>query len=202
MWEDPDEGVTTVGVRATGDFAGLGLKGEYAKQLGEWDDEDNAGWAFLLGGKYEFPTEMSASVHANLSLFSGDDGDSKKNTEWITFFPSNDASRLGPLTYALILDRWGPDRLANKQVINVGGSVRPVEKICIGFDWFNIKLREEFSDETGFGNEIDASVTYNYTEDLAFGLQYGLLMRGDFLTDGLGWDNDPWQLIASAKLAF
>jgi hypothetical protein len=202
MWEDPDEGVTTVGVRATGDFAGLGLKGEYAKQLGEWDDEDNAGWAFLLGGKYEFPTEMSASVHANLSLFSGDDGDSKKNTEWITFFPSNDASRLGPLTYALILDRWGPDRLANKQVINVGGSVRPVEKICIGFDWFNIKLREEFSDETGFGNEIDASVTYNYTEDLSFGLQYGLLMRGDFLTDGLGWDNDPWQLIASAKLAF
>ena len=92
--------------------------------------------------------------------------------------------------------------LANKQVINVGGAISPVNKLSIGFDWYNIYLMEKLEGERSFGNEIDASVTYNYTEDLSFGLQYGVLMMGAFLEDALSWDNKPWQLIASAKLAF
>ena len=62
-------------------------------------------------------------------------------------------------------------------------------------------LEETFwsSNEKAIGNEIDASVVYNHTDDLAFGLQYGILLTGDALAM---FDANPWQLIASAKLAF
>ena len=91
--------------------------------------------------------------------------------------------------------------LNNARVINVGAAVNPVEKICINFDWWNVNLMEEAwaGDDKTIGNEIAAGITYNYTEDLCFGLQYGVLLTGDAL--GM-FDNDPWQLIASMKVAF
>jgi hypothetical protein len=189
--------VTTVGIRATGDVAGFGLKGEIARQLGECDDLDNEGWALLLGGSYNLPTEMDANVHANFNLYSGDDdsGDDD-NTAWTTFFPSNVASRIGAIAYAI-----SPDVESNLQVINIGGGIRPVEKIGLSLDWFNLNYREDVSGEDEVGNEIDAAIVYDYTEDLSFGLQYGILLAGDAL-EKEGYDDDPWQLIASMKIAF
>ena len=191
----------TIGLRATGDVAGLGLKGEFAKQLGKWypGGRDNEGWALLLGGEYNFDAAVSGNIHANLNLFSGYDG-SGDNTEWITRFPYNTGSRIGPINYVLITD-WAIEMLNNARVINVGAAVNPVEKICINFDWWNVNLMEEAwaGDDKTIGNEIAAGITYNYTEDLCFGLQYGVLLTGDAL--GM-FDNDPWQLIASMKVAF
>jgi len=207
-YENLDDGstaegdVTTVGIRATGDVAGFGLKGEIAKQMGECDDLDNEGWALLLGGSYNLPTEMDANVHANFNLYSGDkDGSSDgDNSEWTTLFPSNVANRIGAINYVLATMN---NQLTNAQVINIGGGIRPVEKIGLSLDWFNVKLREDASwagTEDEIGNEIDAAIVYDYTEDLSFGLQYGILLAGDAL-DTI-YDDDPWQLIASMKLAF
>lgn len=199
---DIDMNITTLGVRATGDFAGLGLKGEYARQIGTiLPGIDNEGWALLLGGQYNFEAAVSGNIHANLNLYSGQDS-SGDNTAWTTLFPANTASRIGAINYALITYWAGAAGLNNAQVINIGASIKPVEKICLGLDWFNLKAMEDTFPymDSAIGNEIDAHVTYNYTEDLSFGLQYGIMMIGD----GLEWfyDSDPWQLIASAKLAF
>jgi hypothetical protein len=199
--------ITTVGIRATGDVAGFGLKGEFAKQLGTCEDvgydKDNEGWALLLGGSYNLPTEMDANVHANFNLYTGQDS-SLDNTAWTTFFPSNVASRIGAINY--VLATMSGNRLTNAQVINIGGGIRPVEKIGLSLDWFNVNLREDETWALGkddIGNEIDAAIVYDYTEDLSFGLQYGILLCGDALDNtSAGYDDDPWQLIASMKLAF
>jgi len=198
--DDIDMNVTTLGIRATGEFAGLGLKGEYARQIGEFTPgTDNEGWALLLGGKYNFEAAVSGDIHANLNLYSGQDG-SSANTAWTTFFPANTASRIGAVNYALVTGIMEPMGLNNAQVINLGAGIKPVEKIGLCFDWFNVKFMEDIGGEDAVGNEIDASVNYAYTEDLSFGLQYGILMTGDALSSM--FLDDPWQLIASAKIAF
>jgi len=201
--DDIDTNVTTIGVRATGSFAGVGLKGEYARQIGEiFPGVDNEGWALLLGGQYNFDAAVSGNIHVALNLYSGDDG-SSDNTGWTTFFPANTGSRIGAINYALSTGIMGPMGLQNAQVINLGAGIKLVDKVGLGIDWFNLRYLEDVpwdNGETAIGNEIDASVTYNYTEDLSFGLQYGILMVGDALQNI--FDDDPWQLIASAKVKF
>jgi len=197
---DVDENVTTAGVRATGSVAGFDLKGEYARQFGEWGGWDNEGWALLLGGQYNFTqSAMKAYVKAQLNLYSGYDGGTD-NTQWLTFFPSNVASRVGAINYILAANN-PMDGLSNARIINVGGGIRPVEKVGLSLDWFNATLMEDRGGEDAVGNEIDAALTYNYSEDLTFGLQYGILLTGDYL-EAVGFNDDPWQLIASMKLVF
>lgn len=193
---------TTIGIRATGNVGNFDLKGEYARQLGEsYGGADNKGWACLLGGQYNFDAAVSGNVHANLNLYSGQDS-SSDNTQWLSMFPANTATRIGAINYVLVTGNLGPTGLCNARVINLGAAVKPAEKLCLGIDWFNVNLLEETfwsSNEKAIGNEIDASVVYNHTDDLAFGLQYGILLTGDALAM---FDANPWQLIASAKLAF
>ena len=195
---DSDENISTAGVRVTGDVAGFALKGEYAKQFGEWGGADNEGWALLLGGQYNFPqSELKAYVKGQFNYYSASDSDSNG---WLSFFPANVASRIGSVTYALI--GWETIGLeTNLRAINVGGGIRPVEKVGLSLDWYNLTLMEDVGGDDEVGNEIDVAVTYNYTEDLTFGLQYGILLTGDLL-DNAGYDDAPWQLIGSMKLAF
>jgi len=205
---DSDENITTAGVRVTGDVAGFALKGEYARQFGEWFGDDSEGWALLLGGQYNFPqSEMEAYLKANINLYSGSEDYNDRTEMWISPFASNVASRIGSVTYALI--GWETIGLetnlrgleTNLRAINVGGGIRPVEKVGLSLDWYNLTLMEDVGGDDEVGNEIDVAVTYNYTEDLTFGLQYGILLTGDLL-DNAGYDDDPWQLIGSMKLAF
>ena len=198
---DLEENVTTMGIRATGNFSGLGLKGEYARQFGQWDGHENKGWALLLGGEYQMPTEKSAYVKAQFNLYSGDDG-SGDNTQWISLFPANVASMVGDINYVLTTTYLVPMGLSNAQVINVGGGIRPVERLGVALDWFNVNFMEEpsWTSDKGVGNEIDASLVYDYTEDLSFGLKYGVLFLGSALEDKI--DQRPWQLIASMKIKF
>lgn len=199
--EDTDWNLSTLGVRVTGDVAGFALKGEYARQFGEWFGDDSEGWALLLGGQYNFPqSEMEAYLKANINLYSGSEDYNDRTEMWISPFASNVASRIGSVTYALI--GWETIGLeTNLRAINVGGGIRPVEKVGLSLDWYNLTLMEDVGGDDEVGNEIDVAVTYNYTEDLTFGLQYGILLTGDLL-DNAGYDDDPWQLIGSMKLAF
>jgi hypothetical protein len=198
-----NDNIATAGVRATGSVAGFDLKGEYARQFGKWDvwgsKQDNEGWALLLGGQYNFPqSAMKAYLKAQLNLYSGYDG-GNDNTGWISYFPSNVASRVGAINYILAL--YNPiDYLSNARIINVGGGIRPVEKVGLSLDWFNATLMEDRGGEDAVGNEIDAALTYNYSEDLTFGLQYGILLRGDYTKQFIS--DDPWQVIGSMKVSF
>jgi len=199
--DDNDANISTLGARVTGDVAGFALKGEYARQFGEFYGDDSEGWALLLGGQYNFPqSEMDAYVKGNLNLFSGSEDYADITEMWISPFASNVASRIGSIAYVILPISPLPLE-TDLRAINIGGGIRPVEKVGLSLDWYNLTLMESNGDDE-VGNEIDATVTYNYTEDLTFGLQYGILLTGDYLEDIAGYDENPWQLIGSMKLAF
>jgi len=212
-----DQNVDTAGLRVTGGIPAvenLGLKLEYAKQFGEdAAGNDNKGWALLFGVDYKFPVNMNPYVKLNYNLFSGDDDpNDTDNDAWTMVFPSNIGSRIGQVWYAL--DSHSQNGIigseSNLQVINLGFGLQPVEKVKVSLDAYWLKGAEDIwragvnTNEDDIGTEIDLGIEYQYTEDLSFGLSYGMLLTGDlFDTVQFGRDDDnPWQLLGTMKLAF
>ena len=206
-----DQNLDTAGLRVSGSIPaveGLSLKLEYAKQFGEdGSDNDYDGWALLFGGSYEFPVDMKPVVRVAYNLFSGDDNGTsdKEYDNWQMVFPSNIASRIGPVYYAFSANNTAfLTTESNLQVINLGFDLQPVEKVKLSLDGYWLKGDEDIgsTNEDDIGYEVDLGVNYQYTEDLSFGLTGGMLFTGD-LFDTSGYDDDnPWQLIASMKVAF
>ncbi len=202
-----DGNIDTAGLRVVSSvpaIEGLKLKGEYAKQFG--DDggtpaEDYEGWALLLGVEYAIPVNMNPVVKVNYNLFTGDDNPNDNDIEdWMMIFPSNIASRIGPVWYAYDALNSVIGGETNLSVINAGISFTPVEKLKIGIDGYFITAAEEIAGEDDIGTEVDLNIEYAYTEDLTFGLSVGFLTADDLIETASG--DDCWQAIASMKLTF
>jgi len=224
-----DANLSTAGLRVSGNIPaveGLSLKAEFAKQFGEDDSapsKDFKGWAGLFGAKYQFNTNMSPYVKVNYNFFKGNSSASDYKG-WVPVFPSDIASRVGKVAYPFLFSygegvindtkggfsALGANNLVGSgvKVVNVGFGLQPVEKLSLALDWFWLKGDETGSFDDEFGNEVDFSINYAYTEDLSFGLDVGYLAAGDFFSDLKkahpdDYDDDnPWQVIASMKVAF
>ena len=149
---------------------------------------------------------MKPVVRVAYNWFSGDDNGTsdKEYDDWQMVFPSNIGSRIGPVYYAVSANNDGLTKESNLQVINLGLDIQPVEKVKLSLDGYWLKGDEDIgcTNEDDIGYEVDLGVNYQYTEDLSFGLTGGMLFTGD-LFDTSGYDDDnPWQLIASMKVAF
>ncbi len=198
----------TLGARAG--FApmdNLKLKLELAKQLGDTNlmgGVDFEGWAGILGGSLTLGGEAEPTITASYSYFSG--RDSADIDAWIPVFPSNVSSRVGKIAYPTLFQAGegvGALGLTGLQVINVGFGIKPVEKIALGIDLFNLRALETTGADKGIGNEIDLSMKYMYTEDVCFGVNLGMLLVGDTIDDTYGVDaENPWQAIVSMNVAF
>lgn len=197
----------------------LNLKLELAKQFGDTDfgNVDFEGWAGLFGVSYTFNTSMQPTITAGYSYFSGQDAAATDLEAWIPVFPANIASRVGKIAYPLLfpagegimmnplclIASGGGSALQGLQVINVGFGLKPTEKLTIGLDLFNLTADESGAASDDYGNEIDLSLTYAYTEDVSFGIDLGTLLTGDNIEDTLGVNvDDPWQAIVSMKVVF
>jgi len=95
--------------------------------------------------------------------------------------------------------------LSNEDIVSVGASVNPLEDVTAGVQWTGLWANQAISaqnpltilqpDGTGLtagpvgpknaywlGNETDLNFTYNYTEDVTFGLSVGWFVPGDVFT--------------------
>jgi len=216
-----DANLSIAGIRGVAEvpaIEGLKIGGEFAKQFGEnASGNDYKGWAGLFNASYAFPVNMEPVVKVGYYFFKGDEsgGDIKG---WVPVYPSNIASRVGKLAYPALfpagagaLYAGGSQVSSNPwyglQVITLGLTFKPVEKISVGLDWFNLKLDEDYNNQDKLGNEIDLSITYAYTEDLTFGLDVGYFITDDVLEKNSDWGtatdaDNAWQVIASMKVAF
>ena len=206
-YEPGDADLNTAGLRVTGSIPSvenLALKLEYAKQFGEDEDgDDYDGYALLFGASYKFDVNMKPVVRVAYNWFSGDDDPTGDNDDWQMVFPSNIASRIGPVYYAVDSQNT-ITRESNLQVINFGLDLQPVEKVKLSLDGYWLQADEDIgsTNEDDIGYEVDLGINYQYTEDLSFGFTGGMLFTGD-LFDTSGYDDDnPWQIIASMKVAF
>ena len=207
----------TAGIRVVSKIPAIenfNLKGEYAKQFGDDGTNDYKGSALLLGGEYKFSANMEPAIKVNYLILSGDEnpttGDHK---DWQMVFPSNIGSRIGPLFYAY--SGWNSQYVhnnfnievseSNLKVLNLGFSLKPVEKLTLSLDGYWLKTDEKVAvgansyDE--IGKEIDLGIEYKYSEDLVFGLSLGKILADDLIEKGLGGD-DAYQVIASMKVSF
>ena len=212
-----DLDIMTGGVRGTiNPTDALAIDLEIAKQFGSADyimgaDSDFDGMAGTLGLTYKFDANMQPVVNFGFSYFSGWDGNGQDIETWIPVFPSNVASRIGSLAYLTLFPAGegiattaigsGTNGL---QAINLGCTIQPTEKIGVGLQWYYLTADETMGGaDDSLGNEIDLSVSYAYTEDLSFGLDFGYLMVGDNIDDSFGINSDnPWQVIGTMKVAF
>jgi len=200
--------LSTAGIRVTCNVPaveGLSLKGEYAKQFGDAGSADFKGFAGLLGVSYLIPADMSPVVSLNYNYFSGGKWTDKDVKYWYPVAPSNVADRVGKITYASLCP-YGELSFGGLQVVNLGFALKPLDKLTLNLDWYNLRLVKAYLSgvKKAIGNEIDFGLTYNYTEDLAFGLDIGYLMKGKYIKQvvGAGYAASPFQAIASMKVAF
>jgi len=204
--------LNTVGLRIGWQpLEALNISAEYAKQLGENKtvNMDYEGWAAVVGVDYKFATNMSPTISAMFSSFSGQGAGDNDIKAWAPVFPSNIASRVGRIAYpALFSNGEGSFNLGNGsgvRAIKLGVGLQPTEKVGVSLDLFNLTADETFGGvDDSVGNEIDLTISYAYSEDLTFGLELGYLMAGDYIEDTVGKRNDEnaWQAIATMKVAF
>jgi|GEM_PF-712375 len=211
--------LNTVGLRIGWQpLEALNISAEYAKQLGENKtvNMDYEGWAAVLGVDYKFATNMSPTISAMFSSFSGQGAGDNDIKAWVPVFPSNIASRVGKIAYpALFRNGEGSFvKLGNNpllfegsglRAIKLGVGLQPTEKVGVALDWFNLTADETAAGvDESVGNEIDLTISYAYSEDLTFGLELGYLIAGDYIEGivGKGNDESAWQAIATMKVAF
>jgi len=97
--------------------------------------------------------------------------------------------------------------LSNAHIHAVSAQVNPIEDVTTKVTWTNLRLDKGLSgdgtnttlllvqpdgtpttamgvvvDEKEIGNEIDATLTYDYTEDVQFGANFGWFLPGDLFT--------------------
>ncbi|MCS7180834.1 MAG: alginate export family protein, partial [bacterium] len=191
-----DDTLDTVGVRVVSGLPaveGLSLKAEFAKQFGDYADiVDYTGWALLAGFEYKLPVGMEPKVKLNYARYSGDDADTDDEYEgWQLVFPANIGSRIGPILYAKKIQE------ENLQTLNLGFSFKPMEKVAVSIDGYWNRYLQVQSGSKNLGIEVDLGIDWAITEDLTLGISGGKI----FDADALG-TIEPWQIIATMKVAF
>jgi hypothetical protein len=173
------------------------------------DGEHRKAMAAQFLATYTLPVleKYKPSVNASYTYVSGDknstenyDGSaiepSKNYTAWNEF---NTVQGTGTIYRAIF-------PMSNENILEAGASVAPLEDVTAGVTWSGLWTAAPISaqnplniiqpdgttdtllpgpkDASWLGNETDLNLTYNYTEDVTFGLSVGWFMPGDVFASG------------------
>ena len=157
-----------------------------------------ASYALPVLQKYK-PTVNAAYTYVSGDKNSADNyntdaiSSAKHDTAWDEF---NTIQGAGTIYRALFL-------MSNENIVSVGASANPLEDVTAGVTWSGIWAAVPYSaqnplylmqpnsdygypvaNKNGYwlGNETDVNLTYNYTEDVTFGLSLGWFVPGDVFT--------------------
>ena len=220
---DPSPGksldVWTFGVRGDHEVLsvpGLAYSAEMAWQFGDVPsdslmfgsaEKDAKGYAGTLDVNYAFANPYEPKIGLAYTLYSGDKDSSDSDYKaWIPLYPDNLGDTIGALTYASSLKTGMP--LTNLSIPKVYGSFKPAEKHTVSLSVFPATKTAKKDPSYGkkdIGYEIDLGYTYQYTEDLSFGLLFGYAKADDLIKEAVGeddFDSKAMQVIGTVALAF
>lgn len=218
---DPDNLTHTLGTRAQFDpIQQITLGGEIATQFGDYyltggaAEQDRSAWFFELFGEYRWDNTWKPMLGLQYVFFSGDAGTASTDDyeAWNGLFRGPVFGDIRDWQEVFYETADGSDQPAgtNQEHFAIYGAISPLEdlKIDAKFYWFwneeDIVVSGVSRDEE-IGHELDVNVTYDYTEDVSFGLALAWYMPGDFYvadaTDG-ETDADAFQSVSSVKVAF
>jgi len=181
----------TVGLRGAGKVGALDFEAEAAYQWLDLDDADNSdAFAANLEVGYTFDMTYTPRVFLGGAYFEGSDDDASFNRlfsgyKYSKFFQGG-----------LLDARW--DNLTNFWTGRAGVSAMPTESVKLALTGAYLSLVEDFGGDSDLGWEIDASVTYNYSADLAIEAGYSHFFQGDALLA----DDDLDYFYLQSKLCF
>ena len=221
-----DEDCYTVSVRGEGEplpqlIPGLFLKGEVAYQWGDKIEvttiAERDAWGGYGGAEYLFDFYMEPYIKTCMVVLTGDDLNGDDNYE--KFEPlfsgetygliANDRDLLGlnAATRYSRSDLTG-EAMTNMRIFSLGGGLRPTESTKVDLTWYNFDVQDEYinANGDGFGNELDITFDYDYTEDVRLGLTIAVFNpTGDDLTvteSAIERNDTASQVVGSLKVSF
>lgn len=151
----------------------------------------------MLGYVYTYASGDSNPGDVNTPALADNPVSENRWTAWDPMFEN----QAGGTIYNAIFN------LSNAHIHTVSAQVNPIEDVTAKVSWTNLRLDKELrgntanssltlvqpdgtasavlgtnADEKEIGNEIDATLTYDYTEDVQFGANFGWFLPGDLFT--------------------
>jgi hypothetical protein len=200
--------INTVGLRGSFDpIEDATLAGEAAYQFGNYSpanniSRDRKAVAVDVSGEYRWSqARWTPKLALEYVYFSGEDQDADNDTgDWHAWHPVFSAKSFTSIrqyqnvyynTAHRTADDIGPWEespdmdagMTNQHQILVMGSVYPTENLTLDATyahfWFDEEPRTSLSDDN-IGDEIDLTLTYDYTEDVTFSLLAAWFLPGDY----------------------
>ncbi|MBU1933184.1 MAG: alginate export family protein, partial [Candidatus Omnitrophica bacterium] len=209
--------IQTIGARGSiTPIDNLNLLGEIAIQRGDYNNEtvparDQDALAYQVAGEYAFPditmpwTETvisSPMVKVGYTHYSGEEtGNTGDHEAWIPLYEDQTHGVIANY----ILGGVNGGQNSNADILNIGGSISPMQDLTVSLDWYKFWLDEKLvtadgmlasansalawtnltkatyymnsDDDLGF--ELDLVLSYDYTEDVKMGLSAGYFQPGD-----------------------
>jgi len=188
---------------------------EAAYQFGKNTNLDNAkrhdAWALQAMIDYTFAKmKTTPKIGASYTYLSGAKTGGTRNQGWDPMFYDQ---KLNNIVYTLL-------PFSNMNAFNVKGSMKPVEDVTLSvvygyygvaqansanftvpntYDNGQVYYAGTYQGKTDLGNALDGTVTYDYTEDVQFGLTGGLFLPGSALSQDTAVAT---QIIGSMKVTF
>jgi len=211
----PDELSTVGGLISAAPIENLTTSLEGAYQFGRNTETNNQkkhdAWALQAMADYTFAkVKTTPKIGAAYTYLSGDTAGDTRNAGWDPLFYDQ---KLNNIVYSLL-------PFSNMNAFNLKGSMKPVEDVTVSavYGYYDVAqknsaaLTAPFSyDNTGaygvagytgkrhLGDALDATITYDYTEDVQFGLTGGYFRPGNALNTNSA---NATQLIGSMKVVF
>lgn len=202
-----DDEINTIGLRGSGvPLENLELRGEFALQFGDYDSStDREAWAIDVSGEYTFvDIEWVPVVGLEYVYLSGEEATPSGDYEAfdrLYYGKTYSAIREWQDVYYTTTDTTDTAGNTNEHMIIISASAQPIENLTASAKYIYFMLAEDDSDnEDELGSELDLELTYDYTEDVTFGLLAAWFFPGDVFTSPN--DDDANLVVGTVSLAF
>jgi len=207
-----DNDTHTVGVRAQFDpISPLTLGGELAYQFGQYgtatSERDRDAWAADLFATFRWDSAWRPELTVEYVMFSGESDLSGTSSSdygaWNNLYRGHYYTAYADFREFLYKTSDPADQSAttNSQFIQLKGGLKPLEDLLVEgsltYLW-NVEDVCNRSDEIGW--EVDLQGTYDYTEDVTFGVLAGWFIPGDFYESPN--DDIATDVVGSVKVSF
>jgi hypothetical protein len=213
----------TIGGRVQFDpISQITLGGELAYQMGDYRAtttapvRDRGAWALDLFGTYRWDNTWKPELTIEYVHFSGTDdmgsGTAADYNAWNGLYRGRFYTAYADFREFVYATADAVDQPAttNQQFIQVKGAMKPLEDLLLEAAFTYLWNDEEVHTTPGnqasavrddnIGYEVDLQATYDYTEDVSFGLLAGWFVPGDFYNSPA--DSTATDLVGSVKVTF
>jgi hypothetical protein len=203
----------TLGARVQFDpISQITLGGELAYQFGDYRataaavSKDRGAWAADIFGTYRWDYSWKPEVTLEWIHFSGESDLTAANSDyaaWNLLYRGRFYTAYNDFRELVYGTTDGSDQAGstNQNILQVKGAIKPLEDLLLEASFSYITTDEDVAgraDELGW--EIDTQVTYDYTEDVSFGLLAAWFVPGDFFQSPN--DETATDIVSSVKVTF